>query len=412
MKKKAVIYILPLAVLAVLAMDFVLLAVAGSIRVTSDGIKFPDGTTQTTSSTGGNGLWSADGFTIYYNSGNVGIGTTEPMDTLDVKGGIAVSGSTVINSSGQWMGDPTGLQGPQGLTGPQGGVGPQGNTGPTGPQGPAGSQGPQGEQGPEGASPFALKGTDAYYTDGNVGIGTTNPGEQLEVGGNIAVTGAGNGVKFPDGTVQTTASTGGNELWSADGATIYYKSGNVGIGTANPDEQLEVGGNIAVTGAGNGIKFPDGTVQTTASAPTWSQILPDAERFKLVLNDTAVLDKETGLVWAKTPSNLTRTWGAGCHECYQFRTSWDAARMGWRPPAIWELATLVDGTRVYDDENPALPEGHPFTLSPNYHSFWSSTVDPVDADRAMVLEINTGATLPLLKSSEGTMGMWCVRGGY
>ena len=33
--------------------------------------------------------------------------------------------------------------------------------------------------------------------------------------------------------------------------------------------------------------------------PTWSQILPASERFVLVMGDEAVLDKETGLVWAK-----------------------------------------------------------------------------------------------------------------
>ena len=35
--------------------------------------------------------------------------------------------------------------------------------------------------------------------------------------------------------------------------------------------------------------------------PTWSQVIEDAsERFELVMNDEAVLDKETGLVWQRT----------------------------------------------------------------------------------------------------------------
>ena len=82
------------------------------------------------------------------------------------------------------------------------------------------------------------------------------------------------GIQFPDGTTQTTASTGGYGRWSANGFKLYYNSGNVGVGTTNPGEKLEVAGNIEVSGAGNGIKFPDGTVQTTAPAPTWHQILP------------------------------------------------------------------------------------------------------------------------------------------
>ena len=53
----------------------------------------------------------------------------------------------VIDSAGQWVGDPTGLQGPQG---PQGDTGPQGPQGDTGPQGPQGLQGDTGAQGPQG----------------------------------------------------------------------------------------------------------------------------------------------------------------------------------------------------------------------------------------------------------------------
>ena len=44
-------------------------------------------------------------------------------------------------------------------------------------------------------------------TAGNVGIGDTSPSEKLEVNG-IIYSNSG-GIKFPDGTVQTTASSGG-----------------------------------------------------------------------------------------------------------------------------------------------------------------------------------------------------------
>jgi hypothetical protein len=57
---------------------------------------------------------------------------------MDSPGGYAVNGTPVIDSSGRWVGSPTGLQGPPG---PQG---PQGVQGPPGPQGPQGVQGPQG----------------------------------------------------------------------------------------------------------------------------------------------------------------------------------------------------------------------------------------------------------------------------
>jgi len=56
----------------------------------------------------------------------------------------------VINSSGQWVGSPTGLQGPQGPQGPTGTAGMQGPAGADGMQGPAGADGADGAQGPAG----------------------------------------------------------------------------------------------------------------------------------------------------------------------------------------------------------------------------------------------------------------------
>jgi hypothetical protein len=57
---------------------------------------------------------------------------------------VSIGGTPVIDNSGHWVGDPTGLRGP---------------AGPTGPVGPQGPQGPQGETGPAGP-PFA-----SIYTD-------------------------------------------------------------------------------------------------------------------------------------------------------------------------------------------------------------------------------------------------------
>ncbi|MBK8251126.1 MAG: collagen-like protein [Polyangiaceae bacterium] len=59
----------------------------------------------------------------------------------------------VIDESGKWVGDPTGLVGPVGPTGPAGAdgpAGPAGPVGPVGPTGPAGTSGPAGPAGPIG----------------------------------------------------------------------------------------------------------------------------------------------------------------------------------------------------------------------------------------------------------------------
>ena len=71
----------------------------------------------------------------------IGTGTDNNTDKLQVIGSVAVNGSTIINSSGEWIGSNSGIQGPTGPTGAQGAGGPTGAQGAGGPQGPQGRQG-------------------------------------------------------------------------------------------------------------------------------------------------------------------------------------------------------------------------------------------------------------------------------
>jgi hypothetical protein len=67
-----------------------------------------------------------------------------------------------------------------------------------------------------------------------------------------------------------------HSLDAADGdpvdALYVDDHGKIGIGTISPTEKLTVIGTIESTSGG--IKFPDGTIQTTASAPTsgWEKV--------------------------------------------------------------------------------------------------------------------------------------------
>ena len=78
----------------------------------------------------------------------------------------------------------------------------------------------------------------ADFDTGNVGFGNA-----LQVADIIESTFG--GFKFPDGSIQTTASTAeGVSYWTQIGDDIYYDTGNVGIGISNPTVPLEVAGSV------------------------------------------------------------------------------------------------------------------------------------------------------------------------
>jgi hypothetical protein len=151
-------------------------------------------------------------------NGNVGIGTTTPVVSLDVANGILhVAGSVnpPTTSQGAYLGwnALTGGTGETDFINNQGG-GPGGfafmNT-------------------PPGGSP---KTTLMFLTGtGNVGIGTTAPAYKLDVAGQIRSSSG--GVVFPDGSTQTTAWTGvlcgGDyaEAVNAKGSRKSYEPGDV-----------------------------------------------------------------------------------------------------------------------------------------------------------------------------------------
>ncbi|MEE2786711.1 MAG: SUMF1/EgtB/PvdO family nonheme iron enzyme [Myxococcota bacterium] len=102
---------------------------------------------------------------------------------------VSVNGVPVIDDTGQWVGDPTGLRGPPGDVGPPGAAGPVGEVGPSGPPGEIGPPGQVGQQGPPGpAGPTGVKGDPGppgpVGAKGDVGVvGPVGPaGPQGDIG--------------------------------------------------------------------------------------------------------------------------------------------------------------------------------------------------------------------------------------
>ena len=172
----------------------------------------------------------------------VGIGTTAPQARLDVAGAIAVNGNQVVDAKGNWIG--------------------------------------KGSMPKDNDPVFRETGSSAYYTNGNVGVGTTRPQallhleaqkvpdehrDILRLGSTFAATNGGLRVGFYNTTdnnlvAYMTASTSGSRPGGAlsfgtqrakDDETLresmrITSRGRVGIGTASPSALLEVAGNAVV----------------------------------------------------------------------------------------------------------------------------------------------------------------------
>ena len=121
-----------------------------------------------------------------------------------------------------------------------------------------------------------------------------------------------------------------------------------------------------------------------------SQILPandgdsdgcNSSRFDCVMGGAAVLDKKTGLTWARNANIAagTKTWLEAMEFCQELVIG---NRKGWRLPTIEELSTLL----LLHGTGQALPEGHPFETVQGYGgAYWSSTTYEGDSSRAWVV---------------------------
>jgi hypothetical protein len=225
------------------------------------------------------GVWdSGPAGVIYYNGGNVGIGTTNPIGLLHVSNASenTISLTREVNVLGTTNAASCKIEG-----------GALANTSPS--MGGAigfsllDSDGPGTGVNTEGYLYFETKASGSGLTErmridstGNVGIGTSSPITSLDIHGSlsfkstgtyVSATNAGGDVNSNDLTLTAANSTNSIVARSAQNiifqvfdpapASVYREvmritpwgaGGNVGIGTTNPGAKLEVAGNLKVNG--------------------------------------------------------------------------------------------------------------------------------------------------------------------
>jgi len=147
------------------------------------------------------------------------------------------------------------------------------------------------------------------------------------------------------------------------------------------------------------------------ATPSWDQTLPASTRFIVLsnMNSQAVLDRETGLVWQKSPSSAQVNWFQAVLDCEDMAST--GGRFGWRLPSIHELASLVDPAG-------GIAAGSPFTNVDTANSglgplpYWSTTTFPGDSTAAMVRGFPAGGfTSGSNFKVDAFAHEWCVRGG-
>jgi hypothetical protein len=145
------------------------------------------------------------------------------------------------------------------------------------------------------------------------------------------------------------------------------------------------------------------------AAESWDTVINGPTRFKVLAGFTsaAVLDKETGLVWERSPDPQPRTWLVAHRFCVD-RAVGNGSRKGWRLPTVQELLTLMDPTR----DVPFLPPGHPF-IGVQSDVYWSATVFGENPALAWGAGFENNLTAPGARfaGKDQALLVWCVRSG-
>ena len=122
-------------------------------------------------------------------------------------------------------------------------------------------------------------------------------------------------------------------------------------------------------------------------------------------SDDMVLDKETGLIWARDTniSLVQLKWSDAVGYCITVVHLGN--RDGWRLPTVVELLSLRGKKQSI---SVILPDGHPF-INIQSNTYWSSTTHTQDNSRAWVVS-GTGSGVGITDKHQNYWA-WPVRGG-
>ncbi len=195
-------------------------------------------------------------------------------------------------------------------------------------------------------SPGATTGAETakavMLANGNVGIGTASPSENLEIAGNLKIPGLDTFLDFGSDTRQMInlwgtapnspygigvqawtqySRTAGNFAWYVGGthsdveldpgaggtAAMIIKrgTGNVGVGTTNPADKLDVAGNLRILTGSNPIRFTAGWTGFPDPVTNQAEICNDTGTYKTLMivgNKSAGLGRRVS-VWDRLEVN-------------------------------------------------------------------------------------------------------------